>query len=112
MKGSHPDAKSLRISPLEIPTVFPSRDARTSSRGVFAFSSRAFSLLPSLAGSDSFAPVIASMVANPTPPVLPHWSQNLWNPSGPRTDSIASSPSEERRNRYPCARKVKELSRS
>lgn len=112
MRSSQPVAKILRMSPREIPTIFPSRDVRDS---VTIF------VVPSLLGfgCSSFRgsavivePVIASRAAKPLPPVLPHASQNFWKPSGPRTDSMASSPSEERRSRYPCPRKVNEASRS
>ena len=106
MNDSHPDRKILRISPLEIPTILPSRDERASGGG-FGLSSPVFS-----GASETLEPVVASIAASPLPPVFPHLSQNLGNSSGPRTHSMELKPSEESRSRYPCARKESELSRS
>lgn len=110
MKGSHPELKTCRISPLEMPTTFPSRELSVS-RGP-AFRAESLSSLAGAAGGEIFSAVIASIWANPLPPVLLHLSQKIWKPSGPRTSSMASSPSAERRRRYPWARKVNEASRS
>lgn len=108
MKGSHPAINCFRISPLDIPTIFPSRDDKASF--VSFLSSLAFTGGGIVSGITS--PVVAFIAANPPPPVLPQTSQNFAHFSGPRTDSMASKPSLDSRSRYPCARNEIELSLS
>ena len=86
------------MSPRAMPTILPSRDERDSWAGL------GFWLLAGLESNfgidpvSSFVPVLASSEAKPPPPVLPHLSQNRGKFSGPRTASMASNPSGERRS--------------
>ena len=100
MWGSHPCRKNLRISPLEIPTVFPPRDVRD------GLSPPALSSLPLCVVGGTSGPRSRidtfHLTASGLCRICPRTFESRLVP---RTDSMASKPSEERRNLYPCARK-------
>lgn len=95
MYGSQPVMKMVLISPREIPTTLPSREVRDS----LVASRLTPSPILSSSGETISWPVIASITPNPPfTPVFPHFSQKVWKSLGPRTDSMASNPSDDSRN--------------